>query len=104
MIIERKGTKKIKLSEHDFIVVPGYHVISIDNNGKRTKAFFAHTRADEYRHAEFRQAHRSNINRKPFRSADLKREARRRAVKVNGTFVADTGAVYHDENVKKVEA
>lgn len=91
MIRERKVSETFGPKGHP----AGYYVIAIDENGKRAKAFFGHNRADEYRHAQFVDKHRSPRNNKPYRSAALKRLARSSAVRIDGTFVARVGRLHH---------
>jgi hypothetical protein len=79
----------------------GYRVTANDENGKRSVAFFAHTRADEYRHAEFIYSHRSSRNGKPYRSKAQKELAREKAKRVDGTWVTATGRSFHDSTPAK---
>lgn len=73
----------------------GYYVIAKGDDGQLERKFFAHTRADEYRHAEFVEHKRSNANHKPYRSKALKALARAKAIIVGGTFVSDIGVLHH---------
>jgi hypothetical protein len=40
---------------------------------------------------------RNMVNRKPYRTKELKEEGRRTAVKVDGTYVSDAQVLYHSK-------